>query len=361
MGITERTFKNYKRHGVSLLHHWHTHGYELQLRPFGKVLNILHGLYEWKTRKSVLKSRPFLMRLDTSSLCNFRCSCCITKESFNLKPDQSRDPYLMSLATFDKIVNETGAYAQRMTFHITGEPMMNTKLFEMVKKAHERKIFTYFCTNFNLMTPALLSQLFESGLDKLRISFDGFSQEAYSTYRVGGDVEKLKQAIAMTMSEKRRRRASFPVVEVQIIMFSHVQPEIDQIRRFCQEHGVDQIITMPDGCNFDGSHALTVQGKPYTGCFWPWLNMVVDTKGFVYPCGQGFDGRLPYGNVNAHSIDSIWNNELYMETRRFLSGKSARRGDLNLQCYNCPDGFGAKGPVVMSKGTPYIYRDTSAR
>jgi MoaA/NifB/PqqE/SkfB family radical SAM enzyme len=359
MSLTERTFKNYKGHGVSLLHHWKTHGYEFPLLPIRKPLNILHGLYEWKSHKSVLKSMPFLVRLNTSEICNLRCSCCRLKNSFNLKPGQSRDQYVMNLDTFDKVLSQTGAHAQRMTFHISGEPMMNPNLFKMVRKAHERKVFTYFSTNFNLMTPALLPELFESGLDKLRICFDGFSQEVYETYRVGGDVEKLRQAIAMTMEEKRRRGAPRPVVEVQIILFAHVQPEVDQIKRFCKEQGVDQIIMIPDGCNFDGSHVLTVQGKPYTGCFWPWLNMVLNFDGAVYPCGQGFDGRIPYGNVNRESVASIWNNELFTETRRFLSGKSPRRADLNLQCYNCPDGFGYQGPVVMSKGEPYLHRKVS--
>lgn len=356
MTTVERNLKNYRGHGVSLLHHWRTHGYEFPLRPILKPLNLLHCLLEWKTRQAVLKSRPFLVRLDTSAICNLYCTCCRLKESFNLQPGQSREAYLMSLKTFEAVLSQVGSHAQRMTFHITGEPMMNPKLFDMVKMAHDKKIFTYFCTNFNLMSPVLLPRLFESGLDKLRISFDGFSQEAYSIYRVGGDVEKLKKGIAMTMAEKRRRGATRPVVEVQIITFQHVQPELPQIKQFCQEHGVDQILTMPDGCNFDGSHVLCVQGKPYTGCFWPWINIVVNSNGSVFPCGQGFDGRLPYGNVNKDSLATIWNNELFTETRRFLSGQSPRREDLKLGCYNCPDGFGIPGPVVMSKGVPHLFR-----
>lgn len=354
MKNNEIIINDYRGHGVSLMHHWRIHAYNLRLFPIRKPLNILHSLYEWKTHKTFLKSRPFLIRLNTSAICNLKCPCCRTKESFNLKPGQSREPYLMSLEIFEKVLSQTRSLTQRMSFHITGEPMMNTKLFEMIKMAHKQKIFTYFCTNYNLMTEAHLSQIFESGLDKLRICFDGFSQDAYNKYRVGGNVEKLKQAIAMTMKEKRQRKASRPVVEVQIIRFLHVQPELSQIKQFCDEHGVDRIFSIPDGCNFDGSHKLTVQGKPYTGCFWPWVSMIVDSDGSVYTCGQGFDNMTPFGNVKTDTIDSIWNNELYKETRQFLSGKSNKKEDLNLFCNNCPDGFGYNGPVVMSKGEPYL-------
>jgi len=357
MKVREITMDDYKGHGVSLLHHWKFHGLEMQLFPIRKSLNLLQGLYEWKSRKIFLKSKPFLVRLNTSAICNLSCPPCFDKEAFNLKPGQSREKYIMSTEIFEKVLSQTGSHAQRMTFHITGEPMMNPKLFEMVKKAHKHKIFTYFCTNYNLMTPALLPKLFESGLDKIRIGLDGFSQEAYNIYRVNGDVEKLKRAIAMTMEEKRRRGVSRPLVEVQIITFFHVQPELPQIRKFCREHGVDRIITIPDGCNFDGSHKITVQGKPYSSCFWPWINMIVASDGSVYTCGQRLEDRISYGNVKTDSLDSIWNNELYMETRRFLSGKSKKRKDLDLFCYDCPDGFGHEGPIVMAKGEPHLYRN----
>jgi len=354
MGTKLFILKNYHHHVVSLIHHWRMHSYELPLRSFHKVLNILQNIYEWKTHKIITKSRPFIVRMNTSALCNLRCPPCINKESFKVKPGQSREPFLMSQKTFDKILSETSKHAQRMTFHITGEAMMNPKLFDMVKKAHERNIFTYFSTNYNLMTPELLSRIFDSGLSKVKIAFDGFTQMTYEKYKVGGDVEKLKQMIALTMEEKRRRRSKHPIVEVQIITFHHVKPEIEQIKQFCQEQGVDRIMCIPDGCNFDGSHEMAIIGKPYRQCFWPWLQTAIDSNGNVFPCGQGFEGLIPLGNVNNESFDSIWNGRLYRETRLFLSDKSPKRDDLQLQCYDCPDNFGKHGLQVLERGTPIL-------
>lgn len=357
MGIKQLTVKNYHHHVVSLLHHWRMHGYELHLRPFHKVLNVIRSICEWKIHRVHVKSRPLIIRLNTSAICNLRCPPCLVKESFHLKPGQSREEYLMTQKTFDKILSEAGPNAQRMTFHITGEAMMNPGLFDMVKKAHEQKIFTYFSTNYNLMTPELLASMFDSGLSKIKIAFDGFSQKTYEKYKVGGDVEKLKKMIILTMEEKRRRKTKYPVVEVQIIMFRHVIPEVDQIKQFCMEQGVDHIMCLPDGCNFDGSHEKAIIGKPLKHCFWPWLHAAVDSNGNVFPCGQIFDGLVPYGNINNESFDSIWNGELYRETRLFLSGKSKKRDDLKLQCYDCPSGFGKQGLWVLLRGTPILFRD----
>lgn len=355
MKTKEIALKDYKGHRVSLLRQWKMHAYNIQLFPIRKPLNILHSLYSWKIRKTNLKSHPAVIRLNTSAICNLRCiPCCSTKKSFNLKEGQSREKYLMSTEMFKSVLSQTGHKAQRMTFHITGEPMMNKNLFEMVKMASEQNISTYFSTNYNLMTPELLPKLFDSGLHKIRIGFDGFSQEAYSKYRMGGDVEKLKQAIIMTMNEKKRRKVSYPIVEVQIITFYHVQPEIDQIKNFCREHGVDRIFSLPDGCNFDGSHEKVVEAKPFTSCFWPWLSMVLDSNGDIYSCGQDFEDLIPYGNIKTDSIESIWNNELYHETRKFLSGKSKKRDDLKINCYNCPAKFGQKGKILLSDHEIYL-------
>jgi radical SAM protein with 4Fe4S-binding SPASM domain len=135
-----------------------------------------------------------------------------------------------------------------------------------------------------------------------------------------------------------------------------VKPELDHIKTFCQKQGVDQILMIPDGCNVDGSHFATIQGKPYTNCFWPWVSMVVDADGSVYTCGEGFDGRLPYGNVNKDSLESIWNNDVYTETRRFLSGKSVRRDGLRLPCYECGEHFGTRGTFQLSDDIPMFSR-----
>ena len=219
--------------------------------------------------------------------------------------------------------------------------MMNPRLFDMVQLASKHGIYTSFSTNFNLMREDLLDPLFASGLSWISICLDGFSQETYEKYRVLGDVAAVRRGIQMLMEHKRQKRYEHPFVNVFTITFNHVKPEIPQIERFCVANGVDRLTLRPDQFNFDGSHQVDYDPKPYRRCFYPWLWPAVDVDGSVYPCpGSFYAGfRRPFGNLAKDGLDSIWNNDAFTECRKFLCGKGKKRTAVELPCYKCK-GFG---------------------
>ena len=64
--------------------------------------------------------------------------------------------------------------------------------------------------------------------------------------------------------------------------------------------------------------------------------MSVDCDGSVYPCPIAFEQRISYGNLATTSLDEIWNGELYVATRTYLSRKEeVCEGLPKLPCYNC--------------------------
>lgn len=143
------------------------------------------------------------------------------------------------------------------------------------------------------------------------------------------------------MEYKRSGRYTRPFVNVYSITFDHVVPEMDQIRRFCDEIGVDQLTFRPDERPGESrlSQARGYSVRPLGSCFWPWLTLNVDADGSVYPCPIAFRRRdRAYGNVNEQSIDRLWNNQLFVETRRFLGGKSSVDSTTSdtIPCHSCP-------------------------
>jgi radical SAM protein with 4Fe4S-binding SPASM domain len=174
-------------------------------------------------------------------------------------------------------------------------------------------------------------------LDVISVCQDGYSQEAYEKYRVGGDVGCVKAGIAMVMAYKRAHRCDHPALNVYTLTFRHVQPEIDMIKHFCSEQGVDQLQFRPDQFNWDGSSVYRPHRRPYGKCFWPWLTTTIDTDGSVYPCGcrYPFEKWQPYGNLKKQTFEEIWNGVRYVETRQFLTGRTPKRAELNLPCYTC--------------------------
>jgi radical SAM protein with 4Fe4S-binding SPASM domain len=327
-----RVIRNYKGKGNSLFYFVRLHGRGMLGKiTFRRGLNALYAVLHWKMGRCVVSSRPFVVRLDPSAVCNLRCpSCCTPTRQF--RPGQLRR---MTLETFKDIFSKLSEHALRVTFYISGEPMTNPELFEMIKVANENGSYTYFCTNFTLMRERLLEPMFNSGLDRLSVCLDGFSQEAYQKYRINGRVDDLKTGIEMVMRYKRQHGYKRPFFNVFTITFSHVQPEIDQIKNFCKENHVDQLTLRPDESGFDNSHNHKFFPKPYRSCFWPWITANIDADGAVYPCGNSFGNKLSYGNLLRDSMDDIWNGELYVETRKYLSGKSGKKENLDLPCYSC--------------------------
>jgi radical SAM protein with 4Fe4S-binding SPASM domain len=292
-----------------------------------RILNILFAVCEWKLHKIASRALPFIVRLEPSAVCNLKCpSCKTTKKAL----ESTRVTY-MSLADFSAIFASVSHGVWRCTFYIAGEPLMNPDLFAMVRIANRNKSFTSLSTNFTLMNSRRIDSLFRSGLDWLSVCLDGFSQKVYEQYRVNGDVTKVKKSIEMVMKYKNEHRLRYPFLNVHTIVFDHVKPEVKQIMDFCSRLKVDRLTLKPD------EFKCSIVKRPYKNCFWPWFSLSIDCDGSVYPCDVAFsqDRRKPYGNLLNQDLKEIWNGELFMETRRFLSGRSKRNVHSELPCHSC--------------------------
>ena len=64
--------------------------------------------------------------------------------------------------------------------------------------------------------------------------------------------------------------------------------------------------------------------------------MSIDVDGSVYTCPIALEQRISYGSLATSSLDEIWNNDLYVATREYLTRKDDDRTDFpKLPCYDC--------------------------
>jgi organic radical activating enzyme len=122
----------------------------------------------------------------------------------------------MRLDDFRTIVDRVQRWALRASLYDMGEPLLNKRIWSMIRYCTDRGISTLISTNFNLFKPHDVDALFDSGLTVLEPCLDGYTQEAYATYRRNGDVETVKNNIRLVMEEKRRRDATYPLVDAQV-------------------------------------------------------------------------------------------------------------------------------------------------
>ena len=144
-------------------------------------------------------SRPFIYRIDPCSACNLRCPSCKYGRPIQKKKNTT-------LEDFKSIIDKIKKYALRVSLYDMGEPLLNKDIYEMISYANKNNISTLISTNFNLFKKDDIKKLFDSGLTVLEPCLDGFSQEKYSQYRQGGDVEIVKQGLRDVMEYKIKQK-----------------------------------------------------------------------------------------------------------------------------------------------------------
>jgi len=321
----------------------------LKISTVAKLPNIASALLAWNLRHTNPTSKPFIVRIEPSSACNLSCPGCTTPVR-RFPKDQVR---VMTLDSFRKIYSEVAPYVCRLTFYMEGEPMTNRQLLEMVKLTGN-SAFTSFSTNFTLMNDDLLQPLCNSGLDLIHVCLDGFTQEVFEKYRVGGNVDRVKHGLRKLMEYKRTNGFRKPFVNVYTILFRHVVPERHLIKQFCDEIRVDRLTFRPDQWNSLGEYTYSARKLPYKKCFWPWLSINVGADGSVYPCPIAYErmDRRPYGNLLKNDLTTVWNNTLYQQTRKFLS-TGVGGNDGAIPCSTCRwYGPAAAGDFKNHSNTP---------
>jgi len=215
---------------------------------------------------------------------------------------------------------------------------MNPGLFEMIElSTRDRHLFTSFSTNLTLMREKLLTPLFKSRIDWISVSLDGFQQASYEMYRVNGRVQDVLDGIGMIMAWRKGNRLRYPYVQVNMIDFFHISAQDrSDLEKFCAAHEVDEFRVRPEQFGLMGRYDPTILREAPSKCHWPWTSMSIDCDGSVYPCPIAFEQRISYGNLATGSFKEIWNSELYVSTRAYLSRKGNVREDPpKLPCYSC--------------------------
>ena len=81
----------------------------------------------------------------------------------------------------------------------------------------------------------------ESGLDRLIISLDGTTQEVYSQYRIGGDLEKVLAGAANIVKWKKKLNSKTPYVFFQFLVVRPNEHQMEEAKELAVKTGVDGI------------------------------------------------------------------------------------------------------------------------
>ncbi len=229
----------------------------------------------------------------------------------------------MARDVWKRTLEQASKYAHTIQFYFQGEPLLNKELPQMISEAHEAGLYTIVSTNAQAITTEIAAALISAGLSRIIVSMDGLSQETYGAYRIGGDIEKCKNALLLLHEEKRKQKGN-TLIEMQCLRLRTNEHEWQEMKKHYRELGADRLVLktaqlydyadghplMPTDNRYaryllgsDGHYHRKPMGK---GCLRVWSGCVVTTTGDVLPCCYDKAHVYSYGNIMDKSLRELF-------------------------------------------------------
>ena len=161
------------------------------------------------------------LQIEPTRRCNLNCKIC-------LRQNLNETATLLSMKNFRKIL-KSGDF-RYVGLHGWGEPLLNPRLFQMVKYAESEGIYTNLTTNGTLIGENI-DQIFSSGLREI----------AFGIYHRDRLLSILPQ-IRDLIREKSEQRLTIPKIYIDITIFKGSLKQIPLLVEIASELGMDAVI-----------------------------------------------------------------------------------------------------------------------
>jgi MoaA/NifB/PqqE/SkfB family radical SAM enzyme len=290
---------------------------------------------------------PIHGQIELTAFCQLKCPFCRTGGTLKHDyPEVHRG--LMTRETFTTIMEQVPSLAYFL-FYNWGEPLLHKDLVWFLSAAKELGKICEISTNMQYLPDALAEGIVQSGLDFIRVSCDGTTQEGYEVYRRGGSIEKVLRNTKRLVDAKRKFDSPFPLIIYQMIVNRSNEHEVEGFTEFAREQGADIVHMLgtspatPEGYRqIDQVEANDPRfkrfgyGEALTSCTRPWDEVSFDWNGDVHLCCNP-SGVAEYrlGNINEQPFDEIWNGMRYRYSRRLCSTQKVEDNGFNAPCHTC--------------------------
>lgn len=263
---------------------------------------------------------PLSIQVEPCSGCNFKCSYCYRQ----METDQYCETTLLSLSTFQKLIDDCKGFKQpikSMIFARMGEPTLNPKLPEMIRYAKESGVVktAKVITNGSMLRPELNLQLIDAGLDVLRISIQGLTDEKYIS--VCGFPMKVCDLISnIKHFYEHRKQCKIFIKILDSIIEGEEKNFYKMFGDICDEIAIEHTMTTDkqegnrklDPINMVGEN---VKHDVIT-CPIPFYAMNIGAAGDVEVCSiMDHQSEFYLGTIQSHNIVEIWNGSLLNDFR----------------------------------------------
>ncbi len=257
-------------------------------------------------------SRP-LVDIEASAACNLRCEFCP-------RDAMTRPQRIMTPETFDaveRLLPETAI----VMFAGLGEPLTNHHLPAYVARLKRRGISSCVITNGVLLSPVMIRELLDAGLDQFQVSVHALDEELARALMPGVQLARVIENLhhlAATKPAEVRAQINF----VACANNGDQRPAVEALARglgFEFFHRVE---------HNRGGHLRRSAGAA-SGCGVFSLVTFITARGDVLSCVNDVDGRSRLGDASTLDWDDVlrWKRETVRDDHWFPA------------CARCDDGY----------------------
>lgn len=279
----------------------------------------LRGTVRQKLRDVVPLGRPFTIYLEPTNVCNFTCSYCPVHFDDYLERSGGRSKLDVEKCSMilDQIL-ELGRL-KTLNFYMLGEPYANRDLPNFIKMAKERDVADRIIvtTNATLLNEAMARETVASGLDYLRVSIYGSTQDRHEA--VTGSKIQLDRIVENVARLKRIRDeigVSKPHIYVKMIDCG----DAVENRRFmslfepiCDTVAIEPVMNWnlsEFSEDLSGAGAGLMETAYFSrkkkACPFPFYNLVINADLRVTVCCVDWEKATAVGSLREQSLAEIW-------------------------------------------------------
>uniref|UniRef100_A0A6H1ZTL0 Putative iron-sulfur cluster-binding domain contining protein n=1 Tax=viral metagenome TaxID=1070528 RepID=A0A6H1ZTL0_9ZZZZ len=246
---------------------------------------------------------PYLVYLDPSDLCNFKCSYCPTGNRELV--DKYRKSQLMDYDLYRKIIDDLCTMPdpiRTLRLYKNGEPLMNPRFANMVEYAKNSGRFLKVdtTTNGSLLWPSQNVKLIEAGLDAIFISVPGdygtkYVENVRNLYEMGRGLCQINVKIISTKDTTEDVKQKF------LDDFGNISDQIfiENLAECWPEY---EILEVNKTVGLFGQEL-----KDIKVCSYIFYSLVINSNGTVSLCCQDWKHKLIIGDLKTEKFKDIWN------------------------------------------------------
>lgn len=317
-------------------------------RKIGSILGSFLG-YQISvlTGRSLVFSKPHTVSIEPSSFCTLSCPGCpsgnksLTRKRGNIDKD-----------LFFSLINQIYRHVSFLTLYFQGEPYLHPEFFELCRYASRKGMMVTVSTNAQNLSYHAAEQTVESGVSQVIVSLDGLTQEEYEQYRVGGNVQKVYDALRYLRQARTEKKSKTPFITAQVLLLRSNENSLAAIREKAFACGADRVefktaqfynddeasVRMPENPRLsrytrNSDERYSVKKKMKNRCRRLWSNPVITWDGILLPCCFDKDGTFPQADLKTVSFQEAWNGPAFKAFRERILHS---RKNVHI-CTNCTE------------------------